>query len=310
MKIVFLLLQAALSCWAQTKTSGDLTVTGQMGIGTTVPRARLEGRLSSGDSYGLKVSSANGTTMLSLDSGGRLAVGVGTSQASVDVSGAGDAADIGLQLRSGNSTSSVTSSQLVFAYGSSATYRHSIRTRAVETQQLSNSIDFYLWRSTATPSTLGDYLAMSLQASPALSSGSVHIHPVGDPAVELEVSDGLVTGRGTIHLLHSYNPSSLDFKSDVVYLGDPEEQQAYADVKALRHARFRYKSPPGYPDQQLVRGLIFEEAPASIQGPSGSLVFNNRVANLEMALKEVHRRAEALRSRISSIEAARKRNTP
>jgi len=49
------------------------------------------------------------------------------------------------------------------------------------------------------PTTLGSLAAMSLQAVPAgRTAASVHIRPVGTPAYELVVSNGLTTGGGSV----------------------------------------------------------------------------------------------------------------
>lgn len=289
---------------AQFTASGDLTITGQAGIGTAVPQARMEIKLSTGDAYALRVSSQNGAAMLVIDNAGRMGIGMESPGALLDVTGRGDVSDIGLQLRSGNSSTTVLSSQIVFAYDSSGTYRHSIRTRATSSQNLGNAIDFYLWASTGYPTTLGSLAAMSLEALPASStSSSVHIRPVGTPVYELVVSNGLTTGGGTVMAASVGTHSRRALKSDIAYLDQTAERRAYEDVLALKHARFRYKNEPRSP---LLRGLIYEDAPESIRSERGkSVVFENRLANMEMALKAVNRRIADLEAKIASMERGR-----
>lgn len=285
---------------AQT-TVGDSVFTGQLGVNTPAPQARFEARMAPEDQYGLFVSSQNGQPLFLVDKLGRVGVGVSAPEAGLDVRGSGADGDIGLQLRAGNSSSTYSSSQLVFALASSDTHRHSIRTRHAEGQNIGNSVDFFLWRTTSAPSELGDVRVLSLEGSAAASSGTVHINPYGQGAVELVVSTTGVTGGGTIHAARVYSPSSRDLKRQIAYLGADELKQAYEDLKALRHVRFRYKG-----DGKMRRGLLFEESPASIRDPSGGLVVNERVANLEMALQHLHSQLTELDRLIEQKERERR----
>jgi len=297
------LLLLASSARAQFATSGDLTITGQTGVGTAVPQARLEVKLSTSDAYAIKVSSQNGAALLVVDNTGKMGIGLSSPGALLDVNGQGDASDLGLQLRSGNSSSTILSSQIVFAYDSSGTYRHSLRTRAVASQNLYNAIDFYLWNSTGSPTTLGDVGVLSLQAVPrASTAASVHIYPTaGTPAYELVVSNGLTTGGGTVMAASVAAHSRRALKSDISHLDEAAERRAYEDVLALRHARFRYKA--GGPNAALIRGLIYEEAPASIRSaPGESIIVESRLVNMELALKAARRRIAALETKILDME--------
>lgn len=299
---LLLLLALAIPARAQFSVSNDLTITGQTGVGTAVPQARMEIKLSSADAYALKVSSPNGAPLLVIDNAGQMGIGLSSPGALLDVNGRGDSSDIGLQLRAGNSTSSVTSSQIVFAYDSSGTYRHSIRTRATPDQNLGNAIDFYLWNSTGFPSALGSLPVMSLQAVPAASTAAaVHIRPVGTPQYDLVVSDGLTTGGGSVMAANVSAHSRRALKSDITYLEDAAERRAYEEVKALKHARFRYKASG--PNGPMVRGLIYEDAPESIRSaPGKSIIVENRLANMELALKAANKRVAALEAKISELE--------
>jgi hypothetical protein len=297
------LLLAALPARAQFSASNDLTITGQTGVGTAVPQARMEIKLSSADAYALKVSSPNGDALLVVDKAGQMGIGLASPGALLDVNGRGDASDLGLQLRAGNSTSSITSSQIVFAYDSSGTYRHSLRTRATAGQNFGNAIDFYLWNSTGAPTSLGDVNILSLQAVPrASTAASVHIYPsTSAPAYELVVSNGLTTGGGTVMAANVSAHSRRSLKGDISYLDEATERRAYEEVKGLRHARFRYKA--NGPNAPLIRGLIYEDAPESIRSaPGKSIILENRLVNMELALKSTYRRIAALEAKISDME--------
>jgi hypothetical protein len=213
----------------------------------------------------------------------------------------------------GNSSAPASpSSQIIFAYGSSETFRHSIATRHNPDQNIGNAIDFYLWQDTTQPTALGDVQVLSLEASTSAIACSVHVRPVGEPIYELEVSSGSgITGGGTIRYGSAGSHSMRDLKTDISYLDQAQEKQAYEDIKGLRHARFRYKSrmkKGAYIEDRnhpIMTGLIYEDSPASIRDPHGSLVVDYRVVNLELALKEVNRKIEEVEGEISAIEKKR-----
>jgi len=306
--LILMLLGLSTAASAQMTASGDMTITGQAGVGTAVPQARMEIKISSADAYALRVSSQNGAPLLLVDKAGQMGVGLASPGALLDVNGHGDASDLGLQLRAGNSSSTALSSQIVFAYDSSGTYRHSLRTRAADGQNVGNAVDFYLWNSTGQTTTLGGLNVLSLLAGQSASTAAVHVRPAGDPVYELTVSDGLTTGAGKVMAADITTHSRRALKRDIAYLGEAGESRAYAETKALRHATFRYKkrTPRGWaanPGAPLVRGLIFEDAPAGIQDARGkSLVIENRLANLEMALKTANDEISKLETKIAELE--------
>ena len=287
---------------AQFSSSGEQNVTGQMGAGTATPQATLDIVTASTDTYGLRVSSRNGSPLFVVDAFGRVGIGAASAGPLVDVTGSGDDGDIGLQLRSGNSSSTYSSSQMVFAYGATGLYPHALVTRAVDGQYLGNDIDFLLWNSTSAPSTIGTEMVLSLQAAPSASSASVHIQPVGTPLYELVVSNGQTTGGGSVMAASVGIHSSRALKTVLATLTDGDADAAYEDVKSLRPARFRYKRRDGGAGP-LVRGLIYEDSPASIHDERGqSLVMEARVANMELALAAANRRIKELEKRIPEAE--------
>lgn len=285
---------------AQFTASGDQTVTGAMGAGTAVPQARLEVKLSASDDYALKVSSQNGAPLLVVDRFGKVGIGTGVPQALLDVAGSDAAGDIAAQLRAGNSSTTYSSSQLIFAYDSSGTYRHSLRTRHVAGSYFGNSLDFFLWRSTGQPLTLGDLGVLSLQSWSA-SSSTVHVRPsTGTPAYELVVSDGYTLGAGSVMAAVVATHSSRELKDVEGYQDAAQEGRAYDEVKTLRHARYHYRNQP------MTRGLIYEDAPDSIRDKRGeSIVFEARLNNMEMALKVARARIKDLEGKIAVMEAGR-----
>lgn len=300
--LALLLALGATPSRAQLSSSGNQNITGQLGAGTATPHATLDVLTASTDTYGLKVSSQNGSPLLVVDAQGRVGIGAASLGPLVDVAGSGDNGDIGLQLRSGNSSSTYSSSQIVFAYGATALYPHAIVTRAVTGQYPGNDIDFLLWNSTANPSAIGTERVLSLQAAPSASTASVHIQPVGTPAYELVVSNGQTTGGGSVMAAAVGTHSSRTLKTIVATLTDQDADAAYEDVKSLRPARFRYKRRDGA-QGPLVRGLIYEDSPAGIRDERGqSLVMEARVANMEMALAAANRRIKDLEKKISEAE--------
>ncbi|MBI4422193.1 MAG: hypothetical protein HY554_00605 [Elusimicrobia bacterium] len=266
-------------------TSGDAQVLGQLATGAEVPTARLEVRLSSSDAYGLLVSSADGRPMLHAGPSGRVAVGVSSPTAALDLRGSADNGDIGLLVRAGNSSGTASSAQFAFS-PSVGLYQHSLRTRATSYGYFGNGIDFYLWRSTAEPATLGASRALSLESVDP-STASFHVQPTGAADAQLEVSRGTITGGGYMLSLPIATHSSRARKFQIEPLGD--RGRAYADLLGMRHARFRFKG-----QSDVLGGLIYEDVPESVTGPGETVVLDYRVLNLVMALQKAHERIRAL----------------
>lgn len=305
MKALALLALLPAASWAGTRTSGDLTVTGVMGAGTLVPRASLEVGLQPEDAYAIKASSPDGTALFLLDRSAKAGLGLTPTGARLDMSGSGDAGQVGLELRAGNSSSSVTSAQIAFGDQTGAT-RHSIRTRAAGEQREGNAVDFYLWAAGDSAYSLGSAEAMSVQLGTQSGMSGWHVDPSTDPAtVELVVSSGAVYAGGVI-LRGSAGTHSCfaALKEGVRHLGAEEERQAEADVSSLKPVRFRYK---GDPRGTRRTGLLYEEAPASVQGPGGSVSATERLLNLELAVRSAQRRIAALEAEVRRREKGRRR---
>lgn len=302
------------------KTS-TFTVTAGTALRTTntaqVPGVLLNGFLGSGakleiesqaqNSLTLLISSVNRQGMVAVDNIGEVGIGV-TPQTNLNI-GQGS---IALQLRSGNSTSAVTSNQIAFAYNGDNSMRHLLRTEH-STATHGNKLDFLVWNTgAASTTTVAGLNVLSLQGIASASGGSFHVQPVGEPDAEVEVSNGLSTGGGTMQRLQVVSPSSRRFKTDIKDLRAKDEDRALADVAALKHTRFRYKTrrKDGRlvedPAQTLHTGLIYEEAPDSIREGGEALSTSERLVNVELALKASMRRLEELQARYERLKAKRR----
>lgn len=298
-------LSVLLALWAapalaQTVITGDAWVSGQLAAGTTVPAARLEVDASSTTLTVFQVSDVIGTPIITVDQKGRLGLGAAPT-ANADINGRGDAGVLGLQLQDGNLYPNTSSLQIVFGASGTTNLDHAIRT-IHSTTTANNSIDFFLWSPAVSSTAVGTLQVLSvvsIASSPSSSEASFHVMPVSVSTAEVTVSNGATTGGGTVHRAIEFSHSSRELKSDIVYLSEEEERRAYAEIGALKHAKFRYKVwKKGKLErdrhQRLRRGLIYEDAPDDIKGPGQSLVLDARVDNAELALKELMRRLESL----------------
>lgn len=295
------ILFAALNAVAQTRTTGDLTVTGAMGAGNSAPRAALEISMQAADAYALKVSSVDGTSLLLLDRSAKAGLGVTPTGARLDMAGRADVGEVAMELRAGNSTSSLTSAQIAFGTAEGA-YRHNIRTSHVGTQSAGNAVDFHLWTSADAVYALGSSKVMSVQASSGTGMGGLQVDPsTTTVGAELVVSSGTVYAGGVILAGAVVSPPCFAaIKTDIVHLGDEERQGAVRDVLSLNPVSFRYKG-----DSQRRVGLVLEESPESVRSSRGAVVFDERLMNLELALQAVRSRVDALKSEVSRVEGRR-----
>lgn len=137
-------------------------------------------------------------------------------------------------------------------------------------------------------------------------STNVHIQPVGTANVELEVSDGLTTGGGDIHRATSGTHSKRALKHSINYYTTADYRAAYNDLLTLRHVTFKYKVVKSTvtmelidnPKSKLRKGLIYEEAPERIKDPDGTIVVDDRIQMLEMALIEAIKEIETLKGKV------------
>lgn len=278
------------------RTSSTAKIPGNLLVGFLGSSAKAEVVSAAQNPYTLLISSANRQPLDYVSNIGAVGLGV-TPQATLAV---GQNA-IGLQLRSGNSTSSVTSNQIAFGYNGDYALRHLLRTEH-STSTDGNRMDFLVWNPGAgSTTTLASLKVLSLQGITAASNGSFHVHPFGEPDVEAEISDGLTTGGGTMQRLQVVMPSSRRFKTDIVELDERDEERALDDIASLKHARFRYKG-----SNEIRTGLIYEEVPASIRDGQDAVSLTERMVNIELALKAEMRKLEALQKRYEALKAKRR----
>lgn len=297
--LVLALLPAAVL--AQTRTTLDATVTGAMGSGTSMPRAALEISMQAADSYALKVSSVNGSSMLLLDRSAKVGLGLTPTGARLDLSGSADAGQVGLELRAGNSTSSVSSAQIAFGAENGA-YRHSIRSRATGTQSERNMLDFHLWTSADAAYALGSSFVMSLQSSSTANQAGLHVSPTTATATaQLVVSSGTAYAGGVILGYAAGAPCFASLKTDQRRLGAEERDAAVRDLLALKPVSFRYKG-----DRQERKGFVYEEAPESIKDGKGAVIVDERLMNLELALQAAQGRIKRLEGELTELEGRRR----
>ena len=289
----------------QTLIEGDAWILGLVGVGTTAPSARLEVKASSSILNVLQVSGVDGTPFLAVNNLGQ--IGLSTSPgANLDIGGVGDIGDIGLNLRNGNAGTGTSKYQMLFGLGND--YRHAIRSSHVDSIS-GNGLDFLIWTPDAGGSS--DIASMDALSLVTTSTGaSVHVRPFETPDADIEVSNGSATGGGTVHRALEVTPSSRELKSDISYLSQDDEAQAFNEVAGLKHAAFRYKGVKkrGFfwnTKESMRRGLIYEDAPASIRMGGKALSVNERINNAELALKELLRRLEAAQADAARLEGAR-----
>lgn len=302
--LALMLLSLGIGASAQTRTSGDLTVTGAMGAATPMPRAALEVSMQAADSYALKVSSVDGTALFLLDRSAKAGLGMTPTGARLDMNGRADAGEVALELRAGNSTSSVTSAQAAFGNDVGA-YRHSVRTAHTGTKSSGNAVDFYLWTSADSAYALGSSKVVSIQASSGTSMGGLQVDPsTTTVGAELVVSSGAVYAGGVILAGGVVSPPCFGaIKTDIVRLDDADRVRAVQDVLALKPVSFIYKGDPG---KHRRVGLVLEHSPESVRSKAGAVVFDERLMNLELALQAARGRIDALRGEISQLEGGRR----
>jgi len=142
------------------------------------------------------------------------------------------------------------------------------------------------------------------------SDGDFNIQVVGDADVELEVSNGSVTGGGTIHRAASATHSSKSIKSEHNYLNVTALQnQAIVDIRSYKPATFKYKVRSSTAIGQLVpdskqptlKGYFYEDMPNRVVNTDHkTIILDNRVMTLEMAVQYLINKVEDLQSQIDA----------
>ncbi|MBI3289109.1 MAG: tail fiber domain-containing protein [Elusimicrobia bacterium] len=287
-------LPLAIAARAQSYVIGDAFITGRLTTGTTVAGASLDVKMSSSATAAFQVSGVDETPFFVVTSTGNVGMGV-TPEARLDLTGTADVDNAALVLRNGNLYPATTQYQMTFGENGTVNRRHAIRSIHLSSTA-SNGIDFLLWTPSQNAAAVGSLGVMSIVTT--TGGASMHVRPVGTPIVDLVVSDGSTLGAGAVHRAAEVAPSSREWKTDISSLETSQENLASLNVEGLKHVTFRYKkwTPKGLAKdrrQALRRGLIYEEAPASAQGPGKSLILDERIVELELAMKQLIHRVEA-----------------
>lgn len=291
MRLLASLLLSLLPAFAQAQTvfDSELWVSSKTGVGTSSPGARFEARGSSATTAWFQVSGVDLSPAFRIGSDATLGLST-ASAARATVSGSADTGDLALELRGGDLYPDASNYQATFGYAGGTLYRHAIRSKHANSVS-SNSLTFLLWNS-GSASAPGSSEVLTLLTH---STGTtVHILPPAGAAlstytVQLVVSNGTDIGAGTMRRKSEGSVSSALIKEGIVPLSPEAEQAAFEEVKALKHVRFRYKGMKG---KKRFRGLLYEEAPASVQAPGGTISFDRRLLNAELAARELLRALE------------------
>lgn len=279
---------------AQSGVIGDAFITGRLTAGTTVAGATLDVKMSSSATAAFQVSGVDETPFFVVTTTGNVGMGV-TPVARLDLTGVADVDNTALILRNGNLYPTTTQYQLTLGESGTVNRRHAIRSVHLSSTA-SNGLDFLLWMPSQDAAAVGSTNVMSVVTT--TGGASVHIRPVGAPTVDLVVSNGTTLGAGAVHRAAEVAPSSRDWKTDIAPLEASQENLASLNIEGLKPVTFRYKkwTPKGLvkDGRQITRrGLIYEETPESVHGPGKSLVIDERIVELELAMRQLIHRVEA-----------------
>lgn len=284
--------------FSQAVINGDAWAKGKLGVGTTSPGARCDVKAGSMTTSVLQVSGVDGTPFWMMNNAGRVGLST-TPTASLDVFGAGDSSDAGLELRGGNLYPATADYQITFGYNGTTDYRHAIQTEHVNSVS-SSSINFLIWEpGVGSSSAVATKNVLSLVTH---STGvAVHIRPAGYADADMVVSDGSLNGGGAVLRAGEVAPSSREFKTDIVYLNPQDELAAYDELGGQKLVSFRYKKLKRKKlvrdsSKPIKRGMLYEEAPESVRRPGGFLSLDARLSNAELALKELMRRLDKVKA--------------
>jgi hypothetical protein len=288
----------AQTVFGQTAIVGDAWTVGPLSVGTTAQTDAMDVVNSTYSAAAFQVSGVDETPFFQVASSGVMGVGV-TPVAGLDVTGSGDSGAISLELDNGTLYPSTGNVQIAFGANGTADLMHSIQS-VHSTTTANSSLNFYIWTPAVSTTSMGTVEVLSLVTTS--TDATMHVMPAtGTPAYELVVSNGFTLGGGTIHRIQELSPSSRAWKTDISYLSEADETQAYEDVRSLRHIRFRYKSWNKKKKklvrdkkQPLRRGVLYEDAPESIKGTGRSIGVDERLINAEIAAQELIRRLETL----------------
>lgn len=151
------------------------------------------------------------------NTGSFVGIGLTSPAANLDVTGNNGGSN-SLQLRSGNTSASSASNQLVLAYNNSTNFRHAIKSRHNSGGKTGNAIDFYTWNfGTDATGTIGTQLVATMDgngylgigvSSPASQLANTATNIFGSDAQGNSTNGLLWTGNGTGYAAAVYNAGS------------------------------------------------------------------------------------------------------
>lgn len=149
----------------------------------------------------LYISNSNTSTPLLYGdfSANRVGIGVNALSANLDITGT-SAGTTSLHLRSGNTSASTSSNQIVFGFNNTTNYRHAIKTRHNSGSATGNAIDFYTWKyGTDATGTVGTQHAMTLDGTGYVGINTTipsdRLHIVGNARIDAGRLDFRNTGN-------------------------------------------------------------------------------------------------------------------
>jgi hypothetical protein len=112
------------------------------------------------------------------------------------------------------------------------------------------------------------------------------------------------TGAGVIRYGESGEHVGRQGRTVVSRLGSKEEREAYGEISSMKHSKYQLAgSGLGGPMPSVMRGIQYKQAPKSIKAPDQSLILDERIMNLELAVKEAEREIRELSALVDSAES-------
>jgi hypothetical protein len=121
--------------------------------------------------------------------GTSVGIGLTTPAANLDVTGTSSSTN-SLLLRSGNTSVSTISNQILLGFNNSTNFKHAIKSRHNSGTNINNAIDFYVWQASDGAATTGTKHVLTLEGTGFAGFGTT------SPTSQVHVSGGnfLVTG--------------------------------------------------------------------------------------------------------------------
>jgi len=183
------------------------TATGWFGVGGTGPF------MYTADSVPLLYYTAGSERMRILSTG---EVGVKTSTPQTNLDIGGSISQKGLEIRCGDQNSGANGGiQIVLAYDgnawNSSGYSHTIKTRHDSANNGNNAIEFFVWTTSVSASSLPTYKSMSVTGTGVAVTGSL-----SKGSGSFKIDHPLTAKKDTHHLVHSFIEGP---QADLIYRG-------------------------------------------------------------------------------------------